>query len=565
MATTNDPDEELHTITAEQRREFMVARAVESDLDLAFHLQMEEAITASLSLQPSSSCSSPPPLPPHPPAAQSVSSSPSNDDVFNVVGLQTDEFEKFAQEFSDRCLTEAESRKTQEDLLRRIHDRKVALEIEHMSEDEWDDSGDYFERPFGEGTSKSVNNEICRVYFKGLVAEERLKDSKVSLTGIGVAICDSRDGLIFELKKPLLGDGKCRLVAEAKALIEGLNAALALDLKRVAFYCDYYPLHQYVTRRWSPKQRKMIALVNQVALLQKKFKYCNSFLKARNDIKFAIKLAREAIDSQINRPAEASGVKNLRANCVICLEDTDVGQMFSVDGCMHRFCFSCMKQHVEVKLLHGMVPKCPQEGCISELKLESCKKFLTPKLIEIMSQRIREASIPVTEKVYCPYPKCSALMSKSDVFEYSRTAFGSVRHAVRKCTTCQADFCIHCKVPWHSNMTCFEYKRKNPNHHTEESKLKTLAAKNLWRQCVKCNHMIELETGCYHMTCRCGYEFCYNCGGEWKEKKATCSCPLWDEDNIVDDEDLDEFDEEDEEFDEEDDDDGFDSDSDDYY
>ncbi|KAJ0694521.1 putative E3 ubiquitin ligase RBR family [Helianthus annuus] len=32
----------------------------------------------------------------------------------------------------------------------------------------------------------------------------------------------------------------------------------------------------------------------------------------------------------------------------------------------------------------------------------------------------------------------------------------------------------------------------------------------------------------------CGYEFCYTCGAEWKNKKATCKCPLWDEENIID-------------------------------
>ena len=36
---------------------------------------------------------------------------------------------------------------------------------------------------------------------------------------------------------------------------------------------------------------------------------------------------------------------------------------------------------------------------------------------------------------------------------------------------------------------------------------------------------------------RCGFEFCYNCGADWKNKKATCSCPLWDEQNIWDEED----------------------------
>ena len=32
---------------------------------------------------------------------------------------------------------------------------------------------------------------------------------------------------------------------------------------------------------------------------------------------------------------------------------------------------------------------------------------------------------------------------------------------------------------------------------------------------------------------RCGHEFCYTCGKEWTEKKATCSCLLWDEPNII--------------------------------
>ena len=50
--------------------------------------------------------------------------------------------------------------------------------------------------------------------------------------------------------------------------------------------------------------------------------------------------------------------------------------------------------------------------------------------------------------------------------------------------------------------------------------------------------------------CRCGYEFCYTCGSEWKEKKATCTCPLWEERNIIryDNEDDDYYDDEDEDY-----------------
>lgn len=42
---------------------------------------------------------------------------------------------------------------------------------------------------------------------------------------------------------------------------------------------------------------------------------------------------------------------------------------------------------------------------------------------------------------------------------------------------------------------------------------------------------------------RCGHEFCYTCGAEWKNKEATCTCPLWDEEHILDDEDEDNEDE----------------------
>ncbi|XP_057811337.1 E3 ubiquitin-protein ligase RSL1-like [Salvia miltiorrhiza] len=137
--------------------------------------------------------------------------------------------------------------------------------------------------------------------------------------------------------------------------------------------------------------------------------------------------------------------------------------------------------------------------------VSNCRTFLTPRLLEILSQRLKEASIPVTEKVYCPYPKCSALMSMAEALEHSKPAIvGAERSGARKCVKCNGHFCVKCKVPWHNNMTCIQYKTLNPHPPQEEAKLKNLAATNLWRQCVKCNHMIELAAGCYHMTCRYG-------------------------------------------------------------
>lgn len=244
--------------------------------------------------------------------------------------------------------------------------------------------------------------------------------------------------------------------------------------------------------------------MNQVSLLQEKFADCKLSLVPSSDIKFAYQFARDAIASQIAWPAENSkGKRKLKETCVICYEDTDVDQIFSVDGCLHRYCFSCMRQHVEVKLLNGMMAKCPYENCESEVSIETCGKILDPKLFDILCQRKREASITTAEKVYCPYPRCSALMSKNEVLEYTNASFvGGEKSGARKCVKCHLFFCINCRVPWHYNMTCYNYKRSKPHTCTEDVMLDALAKRKLWRQCAKCSHMVELAEGCYHISCR---------------------------------------------------------------
>ncbi|MFS7932948.1 putative transcription factor C2H2 family [Helianthus anomalus] len=153
---------------------------------------------------------------------------------------------------------------------------------------------------------------------------------------------------------------------------------------------------------------KIINFLDQVNLLRKSFTYYKHSLITLKDVKFAFKLAREAINSQINK---VESTQEKLENCVICLDDKSIDQFFSIEGCTHRYCCSCVKQHVEVKLLNGVLPKCPHEGCGNELRIESCEKFLNPKFTEMMRQRLKEDSIPVTEKVYCPYPKCSTFVT----------------------------------------------------------------------------------------------------------------------------------------------------------
>lgn len=224
---------DFHVIAAEERQELVAAEALDSDLDFAFDLQLQEAITASLFLtaQPSTSTA----------AAESRP----DEDVSKFTGIFSHELLELEQELKDHAITESEFKKSKEDLHRLLHDRRLALDISRMPDEEWEDWGDDFERPFGEGSSKLVNTEIFRVYFKGLV--ENQFPEGVIVGGIGVAICDSRDDLLFELRKPLVTNGTNRRSAELRALVAGLNAALELELSRVVFFCDYYPAYKLVS------------------------------------------------------------------------------------------------------------------------------------------------------------------------------------------------------------------------------------------------------------------------------------------------------------------------------
>lgn len=476
------------------------------DSDVAFNLQMEEAIAASLL---DGGGAPPPPVTTY-------------DDA--LAGCE--------QKFLDEIMAEAEAQRLQFDLLRQVHDRALACEIMSVPEEEWAKTGGNLHRPYGEGSSSSATNEKnvkFKVYVKGLV--------EGAAAGIGVAICDGNDGLLFELSKGLSGSDQQtnKEFVDFKALIEGLDAAVMLDLKTAIIVTDNPVLYQHVTGQNSQVLKNVDALSNQIHLLLRKFAQTIASLVASKDNK-SVKLARNAIEYQVNRSASSSNGKNRTECCTICMEDTYVDRMFLIISCRHSYCFLCMSKHVQFKLLQGMLPKCPHENCKTELKLESCKEFLTPELLEIMSQRVKEASIPAAEKIYCPYPKCSTLLSKTELGDVKCTGYLSDVDEIlysRKCPQCSGILCINCKVPWHRNMKCSEFKRRNPDPCNEEKTLKSLATRNLWRQCPKCNHMVSLASGCYHIYCRCGHEFCYTCGAEWKKKKATCKCPIWDERNLI--------------------------------
>ncbi|XP_019099657.1 PREDICTED: putative E3 ubiquitin-protein ligase ARI4 [Camelina sativa] len=340
-------------------------------------------------------------------------------------------------------------------------------------------------RPSPENYPDDVPDQLCTLYFKGLVSEEN------SLAGFGVAIFGNKDDILFQMKGPIHHDSTITVLeAEVIALMRGLTEAASMGITHISIYCDYYPVYEFVMGRYIPENNKTALLMMDVQRI------------------------RLAFISSFPIFVEGTTKVTLKKTCNICLDDAiNADEMFCVDKCRHRLCCECMKRHIEVRLrLEGSVIRCPHYRCKSKLTFGSCVDLLTPKLRKMWQRRIKEDTIPITQRIYCPNPRCSALMSikEAGVWIYF-SKFTKEARVRRRCFECGQLLCIKCKVPWHSDLSCDDYKKLGPNR-TADDMLKALANKKLWRQCEKCKHMIELLEGCIKVTCRCGHMFCYKCG-----------------------------------------------------
>lgn len=86
-------------------------------------------------------------------------------------------------------------------------------------------------------------------------------------------------------------------------------------------------------------------------------------------------------------------------------------------------------------------------------------------------------------------------------------------------------------------MSCGEWRA---HRQADDAALERLASRERWRNCPHCRRTVELLSGCNHITCKCGHEFCYVCGTSYtraaraRRAQAGCECALWDEENLLD-------------------------------
>ncbi|EUC55666.1 IBR finger protein, putative [Rhizoctonia solani AG-3 Rhs1AP] len=194
-------------------------------------------------------------------------------------------------------------------------------------------------------------------------------------------------------------------------------------------------------------------------------------------------------------------------DCVICGDYTN--QAFQAPcGCFYdRQCLTDLfdKATVDESLFP---PRC----CSQQISFTQVRSILSPQLVQKFETKSEEFKTP--NRVYCHNSTCSRFLGPAATTEREKSA--------RLCTQCWRTTCSFCKSASHASHVPCETD-------TAAQQVLALGRQEGWQSCPSCHHMVELDTGCYHMTCRCRHEFCYLCARRWKE----CTCPQWDENRLI--------------------------------
>lgn len=201
--------------------------------------------------------------------------------------------------------------------------------------------------------------------------------------------------------------------------------------------------------------------------------------------------------------------------CSICLED------HAVDGCctlpcQHRFCFQSLQCYfqgiVQDRRLNNLV--CPVEGCGFDLRAAEHTHILQECLPEESYYRL--LSLLACElSCICPCgsPGCAEFVFVDDQDDPTNL-----------CCPLDHRFCRYCEGGPHPGLSCEEQRRRlDLKRSHEEREKERREQKAVWKSALAmgwkpCPLQCAFGGGykaaaeCDHVTCHCGFEFCWDCG-----------------------------------------------------
>ncbi|RMD42692.1 hypothetical protein DV735_g2460, partial [Chaetothyriales sp. CBS 134920] len=182
-------------------------------------------------------------------------------------------------------------------------------------------------------------------------------------------------------------------------------------------------------------------------------------------------------------PSSSHRGKNRRDNpnnnggvCGACQEPKPFFDLIQAP-CQHEYCLDCLRDLFNASLTdEGLFPpRC----CRTPIPLKSVAIYMPKQLKDTFAEK--EIEFSTLNRTYCSQATCSAFINPANISKDIAT-----------CQKCSTQTCSICKAAAHIGSDCPE----DPN----QQALLDLAREAGWQHCNECRSLVEISTGCNHMT-----------------------------------------------------------------
>ncbi|EDQ86490.1 uncharacterized protein MONBRDRAFT_28150 [Monosiga brevicollis MX1] len=203
-------------------------------------------------------------------------------------------------------------------------------------------------------------------------------------------------------------------------------------------------------------------------------------------------------DSADSAAAATASAAEHQLSCLVCFEDIAAGSSTLHYTCQHghTVCSGCLTRCLGVRAEdnnHFVNPfQCPGH-CQESIPITTVRKAVHARDFDKLQDLHTRFLNPSTTSC----PACHVAVDVGAAFP------------ALECPSCHLSFCAYHGLD-HAGAPC------RPPRESLVARLRTKIW--LWRttrKCPNCLNRIEKNGGCPHMTCRCGYEMCWNCGGAY--------------------------------------------------
>lgn len=162
-------------------------------------------------------------------------------------------------------------------------------------------------------------------------------------------------------------------------------------------------------------------------------------------------------------------------NCIACGDAVSSNKVIRCP-CSHSYCCDCLGALFRASFTDESLfpPRC----CRLNIPVELTQKHLPTDLVAEYQAKHIEYGTP--NRTYCHRATCSTFIPPA-----------SIRGDAAKCPACEHGTCVICKGQSHAN--------ECPADTATQEALR-IASENGWQRCSSCRRMVELETGCNHMS-----------------------------------------------------------------